>query len=392
MLFVCILAIFANDQAVHANTQGVPMYRLYNLSSGEHFYTASAYEKDSLNKIGWTYEGIGWYAPSSGQGVHRLYNPNAGDHFYTLSTYEKDSLVRAGWKYEGIGWYSGGNVSLYRQYNSNAKAGSHNYTTNKSESDNLVSHGWRYEGIAWQGISGGVGVPKPTQGKPSYFSQKDPRWSGINFNSHPMSQAGCVPTSLAMVLNGAYGMDVNPATVASVMDSISPQSFGASGGDLIKTTQQYGRNIEQISDMSRAKALLAEGYPLIFFVDVGIGHAVVAYGYDNGRTEIFDPFDRQFYPAGWYSIESVWNKPSKDPVDWNAGRPVFAIKEPTQGRSGSAENFTVVEEQPVDNVRLQLYEAGVDSSGISDEQLAAYAKQASSRGVRVSDYIKSIVK
>jgi hypothetical protein len=67
---------------------------------------------------------------------------------------ERDALVKVGWKYEGIGWYSDDNeeVPLYRQYNPNAVSGSHNYTTNKKENDALVKIGWIAEGIGWYGI------------------------------------------------------------------------------------------------------------------------------------------------------------------------------------------------------------------------------------------------
>ncbi|WP_242328044.1 InlB B-repeat-containing protein [Lactococcus lactis] len=133
----------------------VAMYRLYNPNSGEHFYTASSYERDSLKKSEWRYEGIGWYGPANGNGkpVYRLYNPNAGDHHYTLSSYERDSLKKSGWRYEGVGWYSKGTVPLYRQYNPNAKSGAHNYTTNKFENDMLIKVGWRAEGIGWYALS-----------------------------------------------------------------------------------------------------------------------------------------------------------------------------------------------------------------------------------------------
>ena len=135
--------------------QKIAMYRLYNKNSGEHFYTASSYERDTLKKTGWRYEGIGWYAPAKGNGspVYRLYNANAGDHHYTLNAYERDSLKKMGWRYEGVGWYSKGKIPLYRQYNPNAKAGSHNYTTSKAENDALVKVGWRAEGIAWYALS-----------------------------------------------------------------------------------------------------------------------------------------------------------------------------------------------------------------------------------------------
>lgn len=134
---------------------GIRMYRLYNPNSGEHFYTASAGERNSLRNSGWTYEGIGWTAPQrSNTPVYRLYNSNAGDHFYTTSVSERRHLLSLGWSDEGIGWYSDDTKEkpLYRQYNKNAKAGSHNYTLSKSENNHLVRIGWRAEGIGWYGI------------------------------------------------------------------------------------------------------------------------------------------------------------------------------------------------------------------------------------------------
>lgn len=131
------------------------MFRLYNPNSGEHFYTASAYEGNHLINVGWSYEGVSWVAPSSSDTpVYRVYNPNAGDHHYTMSAYERDSLVRVGWQYEGIGWYSDDaqTMPLHRLYNPNARAGSHHYTTSAYERDSLVRAGWSSEGLAWYGL------------------------------------------------------------------------------------------------------------------------------------------------------------------------------------------------------------------------------------------------
>ena len=133
----------------------VSMQRLYNPHSGEHFYTASAAERDMLVNAGWNYEGSGWTAPErSNTPVYRLYNANAGDHHYTTSTVERDALLAAGWADEGIGWYSDDQqrVPLYRQYNPNAAAGSHNYTTSIDEHWQLVGIGWQDEGISWYGL------------------------------------------------------------------------------------------------------------------------------------------------------------------------------------------------------------------------------------------------
>lgn len=150
------LPIMANEDETEffeeTGSAVVEMYRLYNLNTGEHFYTLDAKEKDSLLRSGWQYEGIGWYAPdSSNTPVYRLYNRNASDHHYTADVQERDSLIKAGWQYEGVGWYSDDakRIPLYRQYNPKARqAGAHNYTTSQEENDVLCSLGWKHEGIA----------------------------------------------------------------------------------------------------------------------------------------------------------------------------------------------------------------------------------------------------
>ena len=131
------------------------MFRLYNPYTGEHFYTASAYERDVNVGLGWVDEGVGWVAPTEGAPVFRLYNPYAGDHHYTTSAEERDMLLSVGWSDEGVGWYSAGEdgVALLRQYNPYAVAGMHNYTTSQEENDNLVSLGWVAEGVGWYGLA-----------------------------------------------------------------------------------------------------------------------------------------------------------------------------------------------------------------------------------------------
>ncbi len=130
----------------------VPMYRVYNQSSGEHFYTGSPAERDNLMEAGWVYEGIAWNAPvRTGDPVYRLFNPNANDHHYTMSARERDDLVELGWQYEGVAWNSAptNGIPLHRLYNPNAVAGAHHYTGSEEERDDLVELGWQYEGIAW---------------------------------------------------------------------------------------------------------------------------------------------------------------------------------------------------------------------------------------------------
>ncbi|MDR2929732.1 MAG: excalibur calcium-binding domain-containing protein [Propionibacteriaceae bacterium] len=190
--------VAASPQA-EAAVVSVPMYRVYNPNSGEHFYTADDNERRHLVSVGWVSEGVGWYAPASGDPVYRLYNPNAGDHHYTPAVAERDFLVKVGWKYEGVGWASStdaaARVPLYRAYNPNARAGSHNYTTNWGEQHNLTSLGWKDEGIAWYATA--PGGPAPTNPTPVDPTPEDKNCSDFTyqqdaqawFDAHPVEAA-----------------------------------------------------------------------------------------------------------------------------------------------------------------------------------------------------------
>lgn len=129
------------------------MYRLYNPGNYEHFYTASATERDYLVQTGWgTYEGVAWYPPKTGTPVYRLYNPVLKDHHYTTDWNEVSTLKsKHGWNYEDVAWNSGGTKTVYRLFNPGLKSGSHHYTLDQNEVNVLKSRGWKYEGIAWYG-------------------------------------------------------------------------------------------------------------------------------------------------------------------------------------------------------------------------------------------------
>ena len=138
--------------------EAIPMHRLYNTYTGEHFYTGDSEEKDSLSAAGWFYEGVSWQAPArSNTPVFRLYNSNAADHFYTTNPAERLALIHAGWADEGIGWYSDDSksIAVYRQYNPNAWSGTHNFTCDEAERDDLVRLGWADENVAWHACGEG---------------------------------------------------------------------------------------------------------------------------------------------------------------------------------------------------------------------------------------------
>ena len=142
--------------------EGGTVYRLYNPNSGEHFYTLSVFERDSVVKAGWTDEGVAYDASvkasdSDAVPVYRVYNPNApadnSSHHYTCNAAEAQNLVSLGWRFEGVGFYvfpadRKNGMTVYREYNKNN--GAHNYTTNKEEHDFLMEAGWSDENTAWK--------------------------------------------------------------------------------------------------------------------------------------------------------------------------------------------------------------------------------------------------
>lgn len=137
----------------------IPIYRVFNPRTGEHFYTPNKVERDNcVNLWGWNGEGIAWYSPKkSDYPVYRVMNPNnKSEHHYTVSVSERDWLVSLGWRNEGIAFYSSGNKNskngypVYRHYHPIQRTGNHHYTTSKYESDHIVAEeGWRYEDICW---------------------------------------------------------------------------------------------------------------------------------------------------------------------------------------------------------------------------------------------------
>lgn len=108
------------NKATFLSKEAVPVYGIYNSRTEMTLYTSNLYERDlllSLNPKNYTIQPIwyvdeGFYGVPANQGipVYRLYNPNSwrGTHHFTPIQAEKDMLVRLGWRYEGIGFYVSG--------------------------------------------------------------------------------------------------------------------------------------------------------------------------------------------------------------------------------------------------------------------------------------------
>lgn len=139
---------------------GFPVFRLYNSSTGQHYWTGSSQEQQTLISNGWVSEGVAFNSidtirqetppPAGDLLVYRFYIPQSFSHFYTTDLAERDNMIGAGYDYEGVAWYSSQSTSqtpVYRLYAPSLQE--HLYTTDASEKNSLAaSGGWNYEGVS----------------------------------------------------------------------------------------------------------------------------------------------------------------------------------------------------------------------------------------------------
>jgi hypothetical protein len=142
----------------------VPVYRYHNGSSHDHFYTQNAAEIGATESgqsghHGYTCEGVGFYLAENETvgytAVYRFWNPSSKDHFYTSSEEEKDSVHAHGYSLEGVVGYISttqieGTIPVYRYWNPNTH--DHFYTSNAleigaTEPGVTGAHGYTCEGV-----------------------------------------------------------------------------------------------------------------------------------------------------------------------------------------------------------------------------------------------------
>ena len=158
----------AETEGAEEKVETIELYRLYNPYTGEHLFSTSASERDTLVPLGWKYEGVAWVSPkTSDRAVYRLFNPYApgGDHHYTTDKKEYDALCALGWRGEELAWYSADDdgTQLFRFYNPYVSSSTHHYTSDAAERLSLVALGWLYEGVAWFGVDTGPVAPSTSE-------------------------------------------------------------------------------------------------------------------------------------------------------------------------------------------------------------------------------------
>ena len=322
------------SRSSRAAVKTIPMYRLFNPNSGEHFYTRDTGERDHLRKIGWNYEGIGWQAPTSGDPVYRLYNRYNGEHFYTLNAKERDSITKQGWTYEGIGWYSYKGVNgipVSRLYNK--KVNWHHYTLDENEKRVITKQGWKYEGVGWYAVGNGQ------------QSNDDYKLLGVkNYNQYALgAPSGCEGASLLQALQ--YKGKLTNWSLTQFLNTIpkSPNgnpNNGFVGSPFVENSwtysaiypaplttwgQKYG-NVQNISGSSMNTLLneVKNGNPVVAWVTINFqpirwgnwrfgvaannNHAVTLDGYNKGSNQVHvsDPISGSYWMSRT-TFENIYN-------------------------------------------------------------------------------------
>lgn len=132
------------------------VYRLFNPTNGEHFYTLDGAEKDHATTIGLIFEGIAFNANTTqvagSSPVNRLINNVNHQHFFTADDSEKSIALTKNFSVEGVAFYAfrtqaAGTTPLYRLLGQGN--GEHFYTKDVNERDIDISRfGYLLEGVA----------------------------------------------------------------------------------------------------------------------------------------------------------------------------------------------------------------------------------------------------
>ena len=170
----------------------------------------------------------------------------------------------------------------------------YNTTTNSqtisdTDPDYIASYGSDYSGITFG--SGSTQVV--------YYNQLDSRWAGIMYGrSSTIGQAGCGPTSLAIVVSTLTNKNVGPVEVSkwSVANGHRCEGNGSYHSLIPKGAQHYGLKVEGAKKNEGQKIVdaLSNGKLAIVIMNPGhftrSGHFIVLRGVtESGKILVADP-------------------------------------------------------------------------------------------------------
>lgn len=138
-----------------------------------------------------------------------------------------------------------------------------------------------------------------------YYIQWDQKWGYQDYGTGIIGNAGCAPTSLAMMLSGMTGERILPSEVATLATKNgNVGDYGTDWNIYPFIAKEYNLNIKEIekSNNSIIKEL-DKGNPIIISVGKGtfttISHVMLIVGHEDGQLQIYDPNNLQNTKKLW---------------------------------------------------------------------------------------------
>lgn len=166
---------------------------------------------------------------------------------------------------------------------------------------------------------------------PEYYTQSDPIWSMMEHGKYTMRQTGCVPTSLAIVLQPLLKQKITPVEVATIMYEASfyNNNYYGAGAPAIRYIADYFElESDVLNSAEEVKEALDDGKYVLAamgpgnFCPIGYTHEIVLYG-ESEYVNVYDPLDKN--KNGHYDVDTLWMQRSNDRLDCLYGSPFFSI-------------------------------------------------------------------
>ncbi len=168
---------------------------------------------------------------------------------------------------------------------------------------------------------------------PTYYSQRDARWAGAVYNGYNIQSTGCVPTSVAMAVDGILHNGVTPNIAADYLvttGEFAGRKHGGSGLAIKYGAEHWGLKTNGIGSYEDLVNSLNAGKIVIFqvgagtFTSRGSTHAIVLFRSSGGNTYVYDPWNAH---NGWYGISMIWNQRSTNSYDLTGGYVGYGISQ-----------------------------------------------------------------
>lgn len=182
------------------------------------------------------------------------------------------------------------------------------------------------------GNSSTTSVENP-QYTPTYYSQRDPRWaSSPTYGGYNLQSTGCVPTAIAMAVDGILHNGVTPVTMADYLYyNTSEFSTIKHGGSCLAVklgAEHWGLKTTPIGTYQDLVNCLNAGNIVVMavgpgtFTSRGYTHEITMFRNSGGSTYVYDPWNAH---NGWYSISMIWSQQSTNSYDLRGGYVAYGI-------------------------------------------------------------------